>query len=196
MGGQTTKPVIVSSKKLFVIIVGKGGILRGGASNHKEDTKEEMGGGKREPSGGTEQGPEEDPDEKLGVYMIGKSSNHPIQVELQLDGKAVTMEVDTGVAVSLISEQRLKQVLPKAAIHNTAVVLQNYTSERIPVRGELQVMVHYGDQKKQLALYVTKGDGPCLMGREGLESIRLDWRTIGLATMDATETKLHTLLET
>ena len=119
----------------------------------------------------TEQGPEEDPDEKLGVYMIGKSSNHPIQVELQLDGNAVTMEVDTGVAVSLISEHRLKQVLPKAAIYNTAVVLQNYTSERIPVIGELQVMVQYGDQKKQLTLYVTKGDGPCIMGREWLESI-------------------------
>ena len=77
-----------------------------------------------------------------------KSSNCPIQVELQLDGKPVTMEVDAMVAISLISEQRLKQVLPKAAIHNIAVVLQTYTSERIPVRGELQVMVQYGDQKK------------------------------------------------
>ena len=57
-------------------------------------------------------------------------------------------------------------------------------------------MVQYGDQKKQLTLYVTKGEGPCIMGREWLKSIRLDWRTIGLATVDATQTQLHTLLET
>ena len=69
-------------------------------------------------------------------------------MELQLDGKPVTMEVDTGAAVSLISEWTLKQVLPKAAIHSTTVVLRTYTSERIPVRGELQVMVQYGNQKK------------------------------------------------
>jgi len=34
------------------------------------------------------------------------------------------------------------------------------------------------------------------MGQEWLKSIGLDWRAIGLATMNATETKLHTLLET
>ena len=51
-----------------------------------------------------EQKSEEDPDENLGVYVVEKSANRPIQVELQLDGKPVTMEVDTGAAVSLISE--------------------------------------------------------------------------------------------
>ena len=95
-----------------------------------------------------EQNSEEDPDENLGVYVVEKLANRPIQVELQLDGKPVTMEVDTGAAVSLISEWTLKQVLPKAAIHNTTVVLRTYTSERIPVRGELQVMVQYSNQKK------------------------------------------------
>ena len=71
----------------------------------------------------TEQGPEEDPDEKLEVFVIGKLSNCQIQVEIQLDGKPVIMEVDTGEVVSLISEQRLKLVLIKGAIYNTAVLL-------------------------------------------------------------------------
>jgi len=52
-----------------------------------------------------------------GVYVI-KSSNCPIQVELQLDGKPVTMEVDTRVAVSLISEQRLNKTGPIKSSHS------------------------------------------------------------------------------
>ena len=130
MEGQTTEPATVSSKKPSVIIVVKGGISRGGASNHNKGTEEETDGGKREPVDREKNS--EDPDENCGVYVVEKSANRPIQVELQLDGKPVTMEVDTGAAVSLISEWTPKQVLPKAAIHNTTVVLQTYTSERIP----------------------------------------------------------------
>ena len=62
--------------------------------------------------GGHRTGPEEDPD---GFYVVRKSSNRLVQVELQLDGNPVTMEVDTGATMSLILERRLKQVLPKAA---------------------------------------------------------------------------------
>lgn len=121
--------------------------------------------------GGHRTGPGEDPD---GFYVIRKSLNRLVQVELQLDGNPVTMEGDTGATMSLILERRLKQVLLKVAHIITLAVLQTYTSERIPVRGELQVMVEYGDQKKRLSLYVTKGDVPCIMGQEWLKSIRLE----------------------
>ena len=98
------------------------------------------------------------------------------------------MEVDTGAAVSLISYKQLKQVLPRIKIKKTTVVLRKYTSEVIPVWGKVQVMVTYGEQKKQLTLYVTRQEGPCLLGREWLTSIRLDWKTIGLAAMDTNQT--------
>ena len=105
------------------------------------------------------------------------------------------MEVDTGVTVSLISYKQLKQVLPRIKIKKTTVVLRTYTSEVIPVRGEVQVMVTYGEQKKQLTLYVTRQEAPCLLGREWLTSIRLDWKTIGLAAMDTNQTRLNEVLK-
>ena len=98
------------------------------------------------------------------------------------------MEVDTGAAVSLISYKRLKQVL---ATDDQRM----YTSEIIPVRGEEQVYVIYGKQKKQLTLYVTKEESLCLLGREWLTSICLDWKTIGLATMDTNQTRLNNMLK-
>ena len=105
------------------------------------------------------------------------------------------MEVETGAAVSLISYKKLKQVLPRIKIKKTMVVLRTYTSEVIPVRGEVQVMVTYGEQEKKLTLYVTRQEGPCLLGREWLTSIRLDWKTIRLAAMDTNQTGLHEMLK-
>ena len=57
--------------------------------------------------GGHRTGPGEDPD---GFYVIRKSSNRLVQVELQLDGNPVTMEGDTGATMSLILERRLPKV--------------------------------------------------------------------------------------
>ena len=105
------------------------------------------------------------------------------------------MEVETGAAVSLISYKKLKQVLPRIKIKKTMVVLRTYTSEVIPVRGEVQVMVTYGEQKKKLTLYVIRQEGPCLLGREWLTSIRLDWKTIRLVAMDTNQTGLHEMLK-
>ena len=127
--------------------------------------------------------------------MVGKSSTKPICVEVRINGKPLSMKVDTGATVSLISYKRLKQVLPRIKINKTSVVLRTYTSEIIPVRGEVQVNVTYGEQRKKLTLYVTKQEGPCLLGREWLTSIRLDWKTIGLAAMDTKQMRLHEMLK-
>ena len=67
------------------------------------------------------------------------------------------MEVDTGAAVSIVSEKRLKKVLPHAEIKATDVKLKMYTSERM---GVTPVAVNYGEQRKKLTLYVTKGEAP------------------------------------
>ena len=83
----------------------------------------------------------------------------------------------------------------KWVVKEQSVVLKTYTSEVIPVRGEVQVMVTYGEQKKQLTLYVTKQEGPCPLGKEWLTTIRLDWKTIRLAAMDTNQTQLNEMLK-
>ena len=142
-----------------------------------------------------EENSEDSGDEILKVYSVGNSSTKPIHVEIQIDGKPISMEVDTGAAVSLMSQKKLKQALPGAKVKPTNVVLRTYTSEVIPVLGEVLVDVTYGQQSKKLTLYVTKRDGPCLMGREWLKSIRLDWKTIGLMTKDPTQTRLSSMVK-
>lgn len=51
------------------------------------------------------------------------------------------MEVDTGAAISIVSEQRLKKVLPHAEIQESDVKLKTYTSEQIPLLGVTRATV-------------------------------------------------------
>ena len=45
--------------------------------------------------------------EDLQLLTIGDKSLTPIEVDLTINGKTLTMEVDTGAAVSLVSEERM-----------------------------------------------------------------------------------------
>ena len=118
----------------------------------------------------------------VGVIQT-RAPSQPIRVKVEINGRPVTMEVDTGAAVSLMSEKNWKDVLSGTPLKKSSLILQTYTAEQMPVVGECQVAVQYGDQQKMLTLYVVKGHGPSLLGREWLRSIQLDWKSIGQVTV-------------
>ena len=120
-------------------------------------------------------------DEEFSVYTVKVNTPHPILVDIKVNGKHLTMEVDTGAGLSLISETTLKQVMPEvlANLQESSVHMKTYSGEPLKVLGKLHVAVEYGEQHAQLPLYA--GDGPTLLGRQWLGGpIRLDWKTIGL----------------
>ena len=92
----------------------------------------------------------------------------PIMVELTLNGEKTAMELDTGAAVSVISSATKAKLFPQLKPESTSVILATYTGEKISVLGQIMVDVKYGKQHKQLPLYVVKGDGPSLLGRNCL----------------------------
>ena len=74
------------------------------------------------------------------------------------------MELDTGAAVSIVSEATRKELFPKAKLHPSNILLKTYTEEPIHLIGNLHVRVQYGDQVAKLALVVVAGDVPSLFG--------------------------------
>lgn len=89
------------------------------------------------------------------------------------------MELDTGAAVSIISEDTKKSLFPDVPLQHSRITLRTYTGERIEVAGEIQVNVQYGQQAvERLPLVVVKGGGPPLFGRNWLGRIQLDWASI------------------
>eukprot|EP00118_Oscarella_pearsei_P019665 m.210272 g.210272 ORF g.210272 m.210272 type:complete len:329 (+) comp39743_c0_seq9:1996-2982(+) len=87
------------------------------------------------------------------------------------------MEVDTGAAVSLVSERIWKE-LGNGTLEKSSAVLTTYSKEKLKIIGETLVKVTYKGQEAELALLVVKEDGPALMGRNWLQAIRLDWSTM------------------
>ena len=117
-------------------------------------------------------------DGALSLFTVHSKARKPIKVTLQVNGHPLTMELDTGAAVSIVPSTIYNKLFPKLPLKPTTVRLSSYTRHPITVAGELKVTVSCDKQYKQLTLYVVEGGGPCLLGRDWLQQIRLDWKNI------------------
>ena len=115
---------------------------------------------------------------ELRLYALRTSPARPIRTDLIVNDVSLTMEVDTGAAVSIISEATRKALFPNAVLHNSSVNLKTYTGEPIDVLGEILAVVRHQNETKKLQLLVVAGDGPSLLGRDWLHHIQLDWKHI------------------
>ena len=110
----------------------------------------------------------------------GLGSRPPILLEVNVDGHDVKMELDTGASVSVCSFNRFQELWPNSErrLQPCGLLLHTFSGETLKVRGEVQVTVVYRGETFKLPLVVVDGAGPLLFGRNWLERIRLDWRTI------------------
>ena len=115
-----------------------------------------------------------DSETELPVLKVSSRTSHPIQVEMKIHGKVLHMEVDTGVAVSIISEQIKHRLFSNIPLKPPSVVLHIYIGEALSVLGEMEATVEYKDQGHDLTVVVVKGDEPSLFGRDWLSYFQLD----------------------
>ena len=100
------------------------------------------------------------------------------QVVLKVNRQSLTMEIDTGAAVSLISRELKDKMFLLVPMTQSTLLLRTYTSEIIPVLGVMNVEVRYGAYISQYILQVVEGNGPPLLGRDWLKHIHLGWASI------------------
>ena len=133
------------------------------------------------------------PDDSL-VCQINGDSSRTMNVQLQINGIPLFMEIDTGAAVSIISEQTQRNLFPTATFQPTRIKLRTYTGEPMPVLGELTVDITYQQNHFTLPLIVVEGNGPSLFGRNWLQHICLDWKSLGVATVQEVPSPIEFLL--
>ena len=76
----------------------------------------------------------------------------PIKVEVVVDGNPLTMELDTGAAVSLVSESTYQEYWPDRQLQECQTRLSTYSGEPLSVLGTLEVEVQYEGQRVHLPL--------------------------------------------
>ena len=120
-------------------------------------------------------GESEDSLEDIQVVKQIGGKMPPLKVCLQVDECEIPMEIDTGASMSIMSETTYRKLWPTRELEVSDVKLQTYSKEPIPVVGARKVQVYYEGQTATLPLIVVEGDGPTLLGRNWLGSIRIDW---------------------
>ena len=87
--------------------------------------------------------------------MVVKGHNH-------------TMEVDIVAAVSLVSEETVKNssFLKCLPVKQTNVRLHTYTGQPVSVLGQLLVKVQYDEAQETMPLQVVNESGTTLLGRD------------------------------
>jgi len=68
-------------------------------------------------------------------------------VDLLLEGKPLSMELDTGASVTLVLEQTFQRLFGEQALDPTSIQLRTYSGEAIQVLGQVTVKVSYKQQR-------------------------------------------------
>lgn len=71
------------------------------------------------------------------------TSNRAIQIHLKVDERPLSMELDTGASVSVVSEQVWKTSFSNKPLNTSPVLLKTYSGQTLKVVGERQVDVTY-----------------------------------------------------
>ena len=79
---------------------------------------------------------------EYNVHKFGKYSNDPVYVHMLNNGKKLSMELDTGAEVSIISEKTKKEIFPEEKLRPSKYQWIDEGNRHIegkgPVRGSAQ----------------------------------------------------------
>ena len=87
-----------------------------------------------------------------------------IVVSINVEGKKIPVEVDTGAGVSIFPFSTWRSHFFDLPLQSSVIQLKTYTNEKLSVLGQHDVTVRYGDQVQKLIITVVDGDGPSLLG--------------------------------
>ena len=103
----------------------------------------------------------------------------PYECTIKVSSTPVTMEIDTGCSVSLLSHTewaRIKERAPKLTLDTQNVpCLRTYSGHNIQPLGRTLLDVYHNDTHYQLYALVVPGTGPNLLGRDWLSVLQLNW---------------------
>ena len=89
------------------------------------------------------------------ISHVSRVESSPYQVVIEIEGQPVTMEVDTGAAVSLIPQSLQRAMFPQAQLSKATLNLHTYTAQPIHVVGWMSVQERDQGYEGEHKLYVV-----------------------------------------
>ena len=127
---------------------------------------------------------------KATCATLSARPDNPLVVEPLVNGVKLSMEVDTGAAVSVISRSLYDELFRGFSLNSVTTRLSTYRGEVLKVCGEFPVRVLYNGQESTQKLLVVENAGHPLFGRDWLRAIRLDLSTFQQVHKVHTESNL------
>ena len=131
------------------------------------------------------------------VFFGQCSRNRPYVFPTVVNGTKFEMEVDTGSALTLMSEKSYVQWKERPPLKKDSLpLMKTYTGEPVRVLGTFEAEVQWSTsgqakQEKSLPVHVVAGEGPFLMGRNWLREMQLDWYEIRLISSSSLDEVLQ-----
>ena len=110
--------------------------------------------------------------------LASSPATDPYSIDFEINNWSVSMELDTGASLSIISEEVFKSLSPVPPLEPTSVKLKTYSGESLEILGKVHVIVSYEGNTYTLSVIVVKGSGPCLLGQDWLQELQLNWKKI------------------
>lgn len=113
------------------------------------------------------------------MYELREEKAEPINVVVEINNQELSMEVDTGAAVSVMGSDTWKRLTKSGVkLQPSNIILKTYTGEKVQVKGESKVQVKYNEKSYDLPIVVVEGRTRTLLGRNWLRDVKLNWEQI------------------
>ena len=115
----------------------------------------------------------------MSFFIHKINPTKPRCVTLGIQDSTIKFEIDTGSGIILISEREYCMHFQNLQLTGTKIKVITYANQPLKVLGKLIINVSYENKiYNRLPLYVIKGSGVNLLGRNWMTLMRLNWENI------------------
>ncbi|KAL4720816.1 hypothetical protein ACJJTC_014987 [Scirpophaga incertulas] len=120
------------------------------------------------------EGAEDDGDDGESLLNIRCVKGRPMTETVCIGGLILEFEIDSGSAVSVMSENTYLRYFKEVPLSATNKKLCGYTGKKIETIGVVLLPVSYNGRTHTLQVYVVQADGPPLLGRDFIRKFKLE----------------------